>query len=78
MLDQFTDSLEMQENYHDKAARNSASVTPFVLPVRTASIRRMPVLTAVSKDAGSTTLSTSRRANSSRSSAGSSKAILEI
>ena len=57
-----------------KAARNSSSVRPLIRPVARSSMRRTPSSTTWSTDAGTTTLSTRRRAKSSLSLGGNSNA----
>ena len=63
------------EDFHCSAARNSSSVNLAVRPDATSSIRRTPAATASFSAAGQTTLSTNRRANSIRSSAGKAKTV---
>ncbi len=67
--------LRVKQYFHCTAARYCSSDNPTTRPVATSSIRRMPSLTASVKDAGSTTLSTRRRASSRRSSGGNPKAV---
>ena len=63
---------------HLKAARYCSFVNPRVRPVAISSIRRMPSRTASFRGSGVTTLSTKRRASSSRSSGGSSKGLVAV
>lgn len=65
--------IRVELDFHPSAARIWSSVSPSTLPVTTSSIRRTPSWTCSETESVSTTLSKNLRANSSLSSAGSSR-----